>query len=210
MMRLVCVLIIWMCTWSVAAQDMKNVFLAMPDSLTPLLTKVNKEDCIDFLASSMKAEVKNRFDQTAEMKMLTDDYLQIQMTAKSSLEMKLLPVNDSVKVVCLIKTVCASVCDSEVHFYTSDWSRKLSTTDYWQCPENDAFYLPMDSITEEYTLIRKQADLDLMKMSLSKDDTNLSVVYTTPDFLNEENKKNLLPYLRKESLVYRWENGKFR
>ena len=59
---------------SVSAQDMKSVFIAMPDSITPLLTKVNKEDCVDFLASNMKAEVRNRFDGTAEMKILTDDY----------------------------------------------------------------------------------------------------------------------------------------
>ena len=103
------------------AQDMKSVFLAMPDSMTPLLTKVNKEDCIDFLASGMRAEVRNRFDQPAEMKELTEDYVLMQTSAVGTLEMKLLPVNDSTKVVCMVKTVCASACDSEIRFYTSDW-----------------------------------------------------------------------------------------
>ena len=42
----------------VQAQDMKALFVSMPDSIAPLLTKVNREDCIDFLASNMKAEVK--------------------------------------------------------------------------------------------------------------------------------------------------------
>ena len=46
-----------LCGISVSAQDMKSVFIAMPDSITPLLTKVNKEDCVDFLDSNMKAEV---------------------------------------------------------------------------------------------------------------------------------------------------------
>lgn len=36
----------------------ENSFIAMPDSVAPLLTKVNREDCVDFLASNMKAEVK--------------------------------------------------------------------------------------------------------------------------------------------------------
>ena len=47
-------------TLSAFAQDMKSVFVSMPDSVAPLLTKVNKEDCVDFLAYDMKAEVKNR------------------------------------------------------------------------------------------------------------------------------------------------------
>ena len=41
-------------------QTAKDCFKAMPDSLTPLLTEVNKADCIDFLESKMKAEVTNR------------------------------------------------------------------------------------------------------------------------------------------------------
>ena len=61
------------CALSAMAQDMKTVFVAMPDSVTSLLTKVNREDCIDFLASDMKAVVKNRFGNVAEMKVLTDD-----------------------------------------------------------------------------------------------------------------------------------------
>lgn len=37
---------------------MKSLFVALPDSLSPLLTKVNRADFGDFLASNMKAEVK--------------------------------------------------------------------------------------------------------------------------------------------------------
>ena len=43
------------------AQEAKTLFVNMPDSLSPLLTKVNREDCIDFLESKMKAQVENRF-----------------------------------------------------------------------------------------------------------------------------------------------------
>ena len=206
---------IWMllCILSVTsafAQDMKSVFVSMPDSIAPLLTKVNKEDCVDFLAYNMKAEVKNRFGGATELKVLTDDYLFLQTTANSSMEMKLLPINDSTKVVCVIKTVCSSACDSEVHFYSSDWKQKLITTDYMSKPEGDMFFLPVDSADEEYALIRKEANVHLMKASLSKEDVSLTFIYTTPDYLNKENKEKLEPYLRKEPVVLKWEEGKFR
>ena len=126
---------------SMAAQDMKSVFISMPDSITPLLTKVNKEDCVDFLDSNMQAEVSTRFGGTAEMKVLTDDYVLMQTTPTSSLEMKLFPVNDSVKVVCMVKTVCASVCDSHIRFYASDWSKQLRTEDFLQTPSGESFFL---------------------------------------------------------------------
>ena len=197
-------------TLSAFAQDMKSVFVSMPDSVAPLLTKVNKEDCVDFLAYDMKAEVKNRFGGTTELKVLTDDYLFLQITKNSSMEMKLLPVNDSTKVVCMVKTVCASACDSEVHFYTSDWMQKLSTADFLSRPAGDVFFLPADSVDEEYRLIRKEANVHLMKASLSKGDGSLTFIYMTPDYLNKENKEKLEPYLRKEPVVLKWQEGKFR
>lgn len=206
---------IWMllCVFSAIstfAQDMKVVFVSMPDSILPLLTKVNKEDCVDFLACDMKAEVKNRFGRTTELKVLTDEYLFLQTTPNSSMELRLFPVNDSTKVICMVKTVCASACDSEVHFYTSDWTQKLLTTDFLSKPVGDAFYLQADSTDEEYALIRKEANVHLMKAALSKEDVSLTFIYTTPDYLSKESREKLAPYLRKEPIVLRWQEGKFR
>ncbi len=197
------------CAASMTAQDMRTVFISMPDSIVPLLTKVNKEDCVDFLDSKMKAEVKNRFGNTTELKELSDNYLFMQTTAGSSLEMKLLPLNDSVSVVCMIRTVCASACDSEIRFYAADWSEELQADGFLQKPDVGMFFLPGEMENEEYASIRKKADMDLMKASLSKEDDSLTFIYTTPDYLNKEDKEKLLPYLRKEAIVLRWSDGRF-
>ena len=206
------ILLVFLCFFALSAfaQNMKSVFVAMPDSITPLLTKVNKEDCIDFLDSNMKAEVKNRFDGTAEMKVVTEDYTLVQTSEVGTLEMKLLPVNDSTKVICMVKTVCATACDSEIRFYTSDWKEELDAQAFFAKPKESDFFLPNDSVTDESALIRKKADMLLMKASLSKDDVSLTFIYTTPDYLNEEDREKLLPYLRKEPVVLQWQEGKFR
>ena len=209
-MRKLFLILLSFCALSATAQNMKSVFIAMPDSIVPLLTQVNKEDCVDFLDSNMKAEVTTRFGGTAEMKVLTEDYVFLQTTPSSTLEMKLLPVNDSTKVVCMVKTVCASACDSEIHFYTSDWKGKMAVGDFLQKPEQEAFYLPNDSVTEESVLIRKKADMHLMKVSLSKEDASLTFIYTTPDYLNKEDKKQMLRYLNPNPVVFQWKDGKFR
>lgn len=210
MRRRLLIIVSIFCALSATAQNMKSVFVSMPDSIAPLLTQTNKEDCIDFLDSNMKAVVKNRFGNEAEMKALTENYVLMQTSPVGTLEMKLLPVNDSTNVVCMVKTVCASACDSEVHFYTSDWSKKLDAKNFLQTPEADAFFLPNDTLTDEDALIRKKADMHLMKVSLSKDDASLTYIYSTPDYLNKEDREKLLPHLRKEPVVLRWQDGKFR
>ena len=80
---------------SLSAQLAKTCFTNMPDSLSPLLTAVNRADFIDFLESKMKAEVTNRFGGKSEMTELTPDYIRVQVTPQSTWQMKLLSVNDS-------------------------------------------------------------------------------------------------------------------
>ena len=102
---------------SLSAQLAKTCFTNMPDSLSPLLTAVNRADFIDFLESKMKAEVTNRFGGKSEMTELTPDYIRVQVTPQSTWQMKLLSVNDSTRLICTVSTVCAPACDSYIKFY---------------------------------------------------------------------------------------------
>ena len=77
---------------SLSAQLAKTCFTNMPDSLSPLLTAVNRADFIDFLESKMKAEITNRFGGKSEMTELTPDYIRVQVTPQSTWQMKLLSV----------------------------------------------------------------------------------------------------------------------
>ena len=208
MKKLISILIGIASVVGVQAQDMKALFVSMPDSIAPLLTKVNREDFIDFLASNMKAEVKNRFGQPTELKKLTDDYLYLQTTSKSSMEMKLLPLNDSVKIVCMVNTVCASASDSEIRFFSTQW-QELPKQDYMKLPSVEAFYLPVDSLKEDFLLLREKADMELLKATLSPDSAVLSIAYTTPDYLAKSERKKLAVYIKKEPIVYEWVGGRF-
>lgn len=209
MKRLYLIYILCMCCWlGGRAQELRSLFVAMPDSVLPLLTKTNRMDCIDFLDSNMKAEVKNRFNNTSELKVLTKDYLELQLTSQSSVEMKLLPMNDSVKVVCMVHTVCGSVCDSEITFYDAQW-KQLPSKNFITLPEVDRFYY-LNTNDESYATVRKAADMYLMKANLSSEASTLTFIYTTPDYLSKEDREKLELYLRKEPIVYQWVEGKFQ
>ncbi len=197
-----------LCLIHIGAQDMRTLLVAMPDSILPLLTKNNRMDCVDFVDSKMKAEVKNRLGEVSELKVLTKDYLFLQMTSQSTVEMKLLSVNDSAKVVCVVRTVCAPVCDSAVEFYDISWKR-LKTADYIACPPVDSFFRNPAQTDLPYQLLREKADVDLIKASLSVERAVIRFEYTTPDYLSEDDREKIRPYLRKDPLVYSWTEGKF-
>lgn len=192
---------------SVNAQQAKTLFVNMPDSLSPLLTAVNRADCIDFLESNMRALVENRFGRKSEMTVLGEDYIRMQMSPQTSWQMKVLPVNDSTKVICTVSTVCAPVCDSDIKFYTTDW-KELPAEEFLSAqPVMDDFFQTADSTNYDFLNARRQADMLLVKMEWSKETPALTFTLTTPEYMEKETAEKLKPFLRR-SIVYSWKAGK--
>lgn len=209
-MKHILFILLLLSTFNVYGQDLKSLFIAIPDSLSPLLTKVNREDFGDFLDSNMKAEVRNRFGNTSEMKKLTPDYLLLQTSSASLTEMKLLPVNDSTQIICVVNTYLAPVADSHLSFYDTSW-KELPLESYLQLPEEQLFYKPTQNSIQADSLknLQASADMYLLKASLSEKNSELSFTYTTPQYLDKETAQKLTPFVRCKPLVYQWRDGKF-
>ena len=190
------------------AQEAKTLFVNMPDSLSPLLTKVNREDCIDFLESKMKAQVENRFGKKSEMTDLSKDYIRMQMSSQSTWQMKVLALNDSTNVICTVSTACAPACDSSIRFYTDDW-KPLTASLFITLPVMGDFLNTPDSAgVYEFDEARRSADILLMKADFNKENTELTLTLTTPDYMSKETAEKLKPFLRRP-VVYHWKNGAF-
>ena len=192
------------------AQQAKQYFVSMPDTILPLLTEINRADCIDFLESNMRAIVTNRLDGKSEMTTLTDNYIEIKLSEQSSWQMKVLALNDSTQVICTVFTACAPACDSHIKFYTTQWE-SLSLADYIQTMPTLNDYLPQlnEADYDIQTLNAvKQADLLLIKMQLSADDNTLVCSFDTPQYMEKSAAQKLTPLLQKP-IVYNWNSGKF-
>lgn len=193
----------------VRAQEAKTCFINMPDSISSLFTSVNRADFVDFLESKMKAEVSNRLGGKSEMTRLTADYIRLQTTPRSEWQMKLLPVNDSTKIICTVSTVSAPVADSHIRFYTSDW-QELPLADCLPALPVKADFLPSLPDTVSYGVrdAYRQADLFFLKADLSEQDATLTFTFTTPDLMEKEAAEKLKPFVRRP-LTYVWKEGRF-
>ena len=208
-------IIVWI-LWSLPllglqAQNARTCFVNMPDSLLPLLTPVNRADCVDFLESNMKAEVTNVFDRKSQMTHLSDDYIRLQLTPQSTWQMKLLAVTDSTKVICVVSSVCAPACDSRICFYSTDW-QPLATARYLpSLPGLDDFLKPVPANQDDYHYqdAVRAVDMLLMRADLSPADDKLTFTFTTPDYLDKETASKLQPFVRREAVSYEWRGGQY-
>ena len=109
--------------------QMKNLFVAMPDSVMPYLSRNSRLDFIDFMDSKMKAEVTNELGGKSMMTALADDSISITMNETCSVDLLLLnikePVDSCSKVIALVRTlhIEGDMVESEVEFYSTKWVR---------------------------------------------------------------------------------------
>jgi hypothetical protein len=96
----------------------RELFVQMPDSLMPYLTKNNRLDFVDFLDSNMKAEVKNQLGGTSEMLSMADDSLVIRMNPSLRVDMLLM---DSVIAMVETFTVDSVYGQSRVRYFSTSW-----------------------------------------------------------------------------------------
>lgn len=189
-----------------ARTPIRQWLVAMPDSVMPLLTKNNRLDFIDFLDSKMEAVVTNRLDGKSQMNVLTDDYLHISYTRTCDVAMKLLPVADTVDVLCVVTTVKAAVDDSHVAFFDEAW-HPIEVSLLFAEPILDDF--KGVEVGDSVDAAWRKMDIFFKTYELSPDTATLTCRLGATNFLNEEDGKEVMPYLKCDALVYFWEGGRF-
>lgn len=196
------ILILLMCCGLVAAlpaQNIRTLFVEAPDSVLPLLPRNAREDCVDFADANMEYPVSNLLNGKSVLKKLSDDYLLLQSSGASTVEMKLLPSGDDF-VICVVNTVFAEVADSRVAFFDSNWKR-LKT--------EHRFVFPMikDFLTGDDNKIFDMCDMYLVSLKLDPAENTLVAEYTMPGYMNSEDAQKVRPLLR--DILYRWNGTRF-
>lgn len=185
------------------AQNMRTLFVGMPDSIIPLLTETNRADCVDFIDAGMRAQVSNRLNGKSELLQLTDDYLKLKMSSHSTLEMKLLPRIEGDTLICIIRSVCAEACNSIVSFYTKEWKECRGGSAYFEYPQIKDFFTASDSLDRMLDI----ADIYLVELRLSPSGRDIEATYTMPAYMSKSDSAYVSKSLHK--IVYRWDGKRF-
>ena len=181
------------------AQAMRQLFLDAPDDVFPLLTKNNRADCIDYIDAGMEAPVANLLGGACRLKALTDDFLSIETSSVSSVQVRMLPAGGDT-LLCVVNSVKAEATSSRISFYSLGWE-KLPEDGLYKAPVISDFFVSSDSAA----LYASGCDIYLVRLELSQSENIMTAEYTMPDYMNESDSALIKPLLRR--IVYRW-NGK--
>lgn len=201
MRKYIIIALLMLAALPVAAQNMRTIFIGMPDSIIPLLTESNRADCVDFIDAGMRAQVSNRLGGKSELLQITDDYLRMKTSSHSTFEMKLLPRTAGDTLLCVVRSVCAEACNSRVSFYTKEW--KECEDVQFEYPALKSFFDAGDSLGKVLDI----ADIYLMELRLSPAGREMEASYTMPAYMSQADSLFVTKHLRK--IVYRWDGKRF-
>lgn len=205
-------IIVWLafCVFQLKAQNMAEVFVSMPDEYVPQLEDAWRKDLVDLYNSGENAQLKNNMNGTSRLVKLTKDYLLLESTERTTLELKLLPLVNNTFVICKIITVKAPVADSRIAFFSPDW-KPLNASDLLE-PVTAGWFIREDADKESIAFqeATSRLDMDLFEYKLSPDDYTLTQIYTTPQYTDKETQKKLRPFLKDSPKVYTWTKSYFK
>lgn len=210
MKRLIFSILICAFALGVKAQEMDALFITMPDQNIPQLENAWRKDLVDLYKTGKEARLKNTMNGFSSLDSLTSDYMFLQVTERSSIEMKLLPLVNNTNVICMVKTVNGPVADSHIEFYTTDWE-PLAASDLFTPVDADWFIKEgTDKNSNAFQDAASRLDMDLIQYNLSPDNLTLTATYTTPRYLSQEDRKKVTPFIKESPKVYTWEKYHFK
>lgn len=170
--------------WSRSVAD---CFKDMPAHLLPGLNPAMRLDLVDFFNSGKTARLLGLMGAEMELKIMTEDYLMLQTSAVSNVQLKLLPLKNGNQLLAVVNTVKAPAASSDLAFYSLDWKPVDTLTK----PDLAAAYF-----FNKDCLQQKSAGQDLSIEELCsmyfyeynfQSGNNFLLVYSSlPDFLGEE------------------------
>lgn len=206
MKRFVSIFILVFAVMMVKAVDLRTLFINMPDSIMPTLTKSDRMDFLDYMDSGMRARVKNKLGGECEMTLLKDNMLTVNTSQSGRLDMVLFPYKNGNNLICIIKTVTARYDDSRLSFFTDGWE-PVSANGLIEMPmfEN---YLTKEALKRDsLDVLKKQSMLRLH--SITAVDGGLEFRYTSLEDLGED-AEHYRTWFKPEPLRYIWSGKKFQ
>lgn len=180
------------------AQNMRQIWLEMPDSIVPYLNRSLRTELADYVTMGMKSEVMNALRDTTRIEKLTDDYILVQLSNATKLEIKSLDAST----IAMVQTWCGPLAESKLSLFSNNWEVKPLNIDV------SPMFVKPDTMSQQcYSELLDMANVTMNEMQLSVKDNSLTIKYSAP-LLSSTDKKEMQAILRQRKL--NWDGTTFK
>lgn len=192
---IICFLTCWL---GVSAQSLREVWIEMPDSILPYLSKSQRTELADYVEMKAEPAVLSTFGDSVRIERMTNNYLLLKANEATRLEIKLLDNNT----LALVQTWMAPAAESKLSLFNLQWQPKEAVVDY------KVNIIKPDSMSDEdFSDLKTLMSPRLKEYRLSADNNSLSVSWNYP-LLSKKDVKCVTELLKPQ--VLNWTGKDFR
>lgn len=197
---------------NVYSQDITEAFLSMPDDIITGLDAELRDRLVADPEDTIIAKVETPIYDNVKRLAISDNFISVRTSNIGNTQIKILPLINNSKIICVIKTVCDDICDSDVSFYTTDWE-PISKSKLIPSKEvliNRFLKENSETNTIEYKNAIASIDMLPIKFSLSAEEPNITASFDMKSYLSKDDYKLLQPYLKEEPIILIWDKASFK
>ena len=183
---------------AVNAQEMRQLWIEMPDSIVPYLNKSLRTELADYVTMKMKPEVVNSLQDTTRIEKFTNNYIRVQLNNASKLEIKSLDNST----IALVQTWNGPIAESKLMLFSKEWKLKPFEIDL-----TPVFEKPDSMLQQRYEDLLNMANITLCEFKLSESDNSLTIKFTVP-LLSPNDKTDMSNILKQRKL--NWNGALFK
>jgi len=191
----------------VSAQSVAHYFIQMPASLTPTVTTETKKDLVDFYNNGKSAAMPSTLGGEVVIKELSDDYMLFQTSDKADMQLKLLRVNDTLRILAVVHTVAAPLKDSRISFYSLLW-KPVTGIDFPQFTFLDFLDMEKGKALGLADRFREVSLRNFVSYKFKQNSPRMVVRSSVREDIRPEILKDFEPVM-KDSLIFVWDNARF-
>ena len=192
---IICFLTCWL---GISAQSLREVWIEMPDSILPYLSKSQRTELADYVEMKAEPAVLSTFGDSVRIERMTNNYLLLKANEATRLEIKLLDNNT----LALVQTWMAPAAESKLRLFNLQWQPKEAVVAY------KVNIVKPDSMSDEdFADLKTLMSPRLKEYRLSADNNSLSVSWNYP-LLSKKDVKRVTEILK--SQVLNWTGKDFR
>ena len=192
---IICFLTCWL---GVSAQSLREVWIEMPDSILPYLSKSQRTELADYVEMKAEPAVLSTFGDSVRIERMTNNYLLLKANEATRLEIKLLDNNT----LALVQTWMAPAAESKLSLFNLQWQPKEAVVDY-----KANIVKPESMNDEDFADLKTLMFPRLKEYRLSADNNSLSVSWNYP-LLSKKDVKRVTELLK--SQILNWTGKDFR
>lgn len=188
------------------SQSAEWYFIKMPADLLPTLPLNSRKDLVDFYKNERTSVMPAAFGGEMSLKVLKDDFIFVQTSQVTDMQIKLLPMNDTLKLIAVIHSASSPMKNSIISFYNTDWK---PITGIWKNELTCLDFFDVAGSGEELSnRFKNHCIRFFIQLSFETGSNDLIVFSPIKEDSQGDFPQEFLPFL-KDSFRIVWKNGKF-